>query len=263
MRKFAAALLLGAPALASPNVDLGGTIRMKVDHVRTEYGGLASVIRDTNFRLDDGNQSYLFMDTSLLWRTEKSSYRELRDKVDQHVKKQQMKKQSKGRFGGSSHRLGQPVNDNDIKLDLVYGFDYLYSGSLYVGESNMEMRLIYDTGSDIMLIEGRDCEDCLGNKYDHNTSSYHELDNPRRSFRKYGNLIHVEGRVVADQICLQNFQFCIEPFKFFMIDEQFGIPEEVDGILGLAQGFQPRAGFNMPDDYEVAETQFIETLFTA
>ena len=101
MRKFAAALLLGAPALASPNVDLGGTIRMKVDHVRTEYGGLASVIRDTNFRLDDGNQSYLFMDTSLLWRTEKSSYRELRDKVDQHVKKQQMKKQSKGRFGSS------------------------------------------------------------------------------------------------------------------------------------------------------------------
>ena len=47
------------------------------------------------------------------------------------------------------------------------------------------------------------------------------------------------------------------------MEEQFGIPEEVDGILGLAQGFAPRAGFNMPDDFEVTENPFIDTLFTA
>ena len=62
----------------------------------------------------------------------------------------------------------------------------------------MEMKLIYDTGSDLMLVEGRDCEDCLGNRYDPNTSSYYEIVNPRRSFRKYGNLIHVEGQIVQD-----------------------------------------------------------------
>ena len=55
MRKFAAALLLGAPAIAERNIDLGGTLRMKVDQIRTEHGGLASISRDTNFRLDDGN----------------------------------------------------------------------------------------------------------------------------------------------------------------------------------------------------------------
>ena len=73
MRKFAAAILLGAPATAERNVDLGGTMRMKVDQIRTEHGGLASVIRDTNFRLDDGNQSYLFADTSMLFRSETPS----------------------------------------------------------------------------------------------------------------------------------------------------------------------------------------------
>mmetsp|Transcript_11215 Transcript_11215/g.15120 ORF Transcript_11215/g.15120 Transcript_11215/m.15120 type:complete len:110 (-) Transcript_11215:1150-1479(-) len=109
-----------------------------------------------------------------------------------------MKKQSKGRLGGGSHRLGQAVSENDIKLDLVYGFDYLYSGSIYVGESNMELKLIYDTGSDMMLIEGRDCDDCLGNRYDPNTSSYYAIVNPRTTQRKYGNLIHVEGKIAQD-----------------------------------------------------------------
>ena len=73
MRKFAAALLLGAPAIAERNIDLGGTLRMKVDQIRTEHGGLASISRDTNFRLDDGNQSYLFADTSMLFCSETPS----------------------------------------------------------------------------------------------------------------------------------------------------------------------------------------------
>ena len=171
---------------------------MKVDHIKSEWGGLTSVIRDTNFRLDDGNQSYLFMDTSKLFTTEKASYRELRNKVDQYKRKEKMKKQSKGRFGSSTRHLGQPVNDNDIKLDLVYGFDYLYSGSIFLGESNMEMKLIYDTGSDLMLVEGRDCEDCLGNRYDPNTSSYFEYTSAKTNFRKYGNIIHVEGKYSQD-----------------------------------------------------------------
>ena len=47
------------------------------------------------------------------------------------------------------------------------------------------------------------------------------------------------------------------------MSEQFGIPEEVDGILGLAQGFQPRDGFNMPLDIELSPTYFLDVLFDA
>ena len=76
--KFATALLasFAAAASTSPNERVGnGTMRMKVDPVRTEFGGLTSIIRDENFRLDSGNQSYLFADPSVLWATEKTSYR--------------------------------------------------------------------------------------------------------------------------------------------------------------------------------------------
>lgn len=79
--------------------------------------------------------------------------------------KQQAEQTSK--FGAASHRLG--IND---KVDLTYGADFLYTGSMYIGESDQRMDLIYDTGSDWVLIEGRDCENCKNSKYDPNTSSY-------------------------------------------------------------------------------------------
>ena len=247
MIKFAAAILLGALAQAastSPNERVAeGTMRMNVDQVRMEHGGLTSVLRDTNFRLESGNQSYLFMDPSILFSTpKKSSYRQLKNKVEKFQRERQANKkaQSKGNNKFGAHRLGQTINENQIKLDLTYGFDYLYQGSIFVGESNMEMKLVYDTSSDWMLIEGRDCENCLGNRYDPNTSSYFDYTNPTTKQKKYGNLIHAEGKEAQDQICLQTFQWCIEPFNFFLVTEQFGIPEEVDGILGLAQGYQPR-----------------------
>lgn len=39
------------------------------------------------------------------------------------------------------------------------------------------MKLIYDTGSDWMVVEGRDCKDCMGARYDPNTSSYYTINN--------------------------------------------------------------------------------------
>lgn len=41
----------------------------------------------------------------------------------------------------------------------------------------------------------------------------------------------------------------MDPFEFFLIEDQFGIDDELDGILGLAQGFSPR-GFNLPKSYD-------------
>lgn len=58
------------------------------------------------------------------------------------------------------------------KVDVTLGFDFLYKLSVYVGESDQEMKVIFDTGSDWLVIEGKDCENCKGAKYDPNTSSY-------------------------------------------------------------------------------------------
>ena len=78
MSKFSSAALLGylANATYQPNEDLGnGTIRMSAESVRSDKGGLADVLADTRFKLDDGNQSYFFMDTSALYATENESYK--------------------------------------------------------------------------------------------------------------------------------------------------------------------------------------------
>jgi len=71
------------------------------------------------------------------------------------------------KFGAQSHRLG--LND---KANTTLNIDQLYSLSLYVGESDQEMKVLFDTGSDWLLIEGRDCDNCKGSRYDPNTSSY-------------------------------------------------------------------------------------------
>jgi hypothetical protein len=76
------------------------------------------------------------------------------------------------------------------------------------------MKLIYDTGSDQMLVEGRDCKDCLGNRYDPNTSSYYREVSPIIKGIQYGNIIHVRSKPVEDEVCLQAFQYCMTPTPF-------------------------------------------------
>ena len=53
-------------------------------------------------------------------------------------------------------------------------------------------------------------------------------------------------------ICLEKLTRCIDPFTFFLVSDQHGIPDEADGILGLALGDNPQ-GFNMPGYYTVSE----------
>lgn len=51
----------------------------------------------------------------------------------------------------------------------------------------------------------------------------------------------------------------MDPVNFFLITDQFGIPFDADGILGLAQGNTPRGGFNLPGDFQIAPL-FLDTL---
>lgn len=73
--------------------------------------------------------------------------------------------------------------------------------------------------------------------------------------------MHVKGKEVQDQVCLKSFSLCMDPLDFFLVTEQFGIPPEADGVLGLAQGYSPK-GFNLPDDFKVAPL-FLDTLYEA
>ena len=74
--KFSTALVLVSIVQAMPNFEVGkGTLRMGASSVRTEKGGLADVVRDTQFKLPAANQSYFFMDSNALFDQESSSQR--------------------------------------------------------------------------------------------------------------------------------------------------------------------------------------------
>ena len=78
MMKFSIGAVVASMAAATyqPNKEFdNGTIRMRAEHIRSEKGGLADVLADTHFKLDDGNQSYWFMDTSALYTAETESYK--------------------------------------------------------------------------------------------------------------------------------------------------------------------------------------------
>lgn len=111
--------------------------------------------------------------------------------------------------------------------------------------------MIIDTGSDWLIVEGADCPKCNGNVYDPATSSYFEEVSYRKETKEYGSFIHIEGKEVKDLVCLGKNQLCIDPFKFFLLSDQFGIPEDADGILGLAQGESPFHNTDVPINYNV------------
>jgi len=114
------------------------------------------------------------------------------------------------------------------------------------------VQVIIDTGSDWLLIEGRECETCKENRYDPSTSSYFKFLNNRTDTKEYGNKFHIRGRQVEDQVCLGFDKACITPFTWYMITQQYGIPAQVDGILGLTQGKTPREEVEFPRDFEIA-----------
>ena len=44
------------------------------------------------------------------------------------------------------------------------------------------------------------------------------------------------GKTYTDTVCIL-FSACVENFEFFFIEEQKGLNEPIDGILGLARNY--------------------------
>lgn len=226
----------------------GEGIRIAATAVSSPHGGLADVERDASFRLSVANKSFATMDTFSLLAGESEVYAQLRRDVDAMKTRlaAEWKQTQKAKFGAQQRRLG--FNDRVPQVNIL---DEYYTGSLYFGEVYQELQLIYDTGSDWLVAAGMDCKECAGRVYDYNTSSYFTMINSRKAMKEYGTILHMDGQVVEDQICLNVRNYCVEPFQWFMFSHQYGLPAEVDGLLGLAQGNFPRGTFNMDPDFEV------------
>ena len=97
------------------------------------------------------------------------------------------------------------------------------------------MDVVYDTGSDWLVVEGATCSNCEGNTYDisANIDQGKASCGTEQSNRSYGSA-SLDGVECVDEVCIL-FSACVEDFEFFYIEEQIGIREPIDGILGMAR----------------------------
>ena len=112
---------------------------------------------------------------------------------------------------------------------------FMWTGEIYMGKLS-KMDIVYDTGSDWLVVESSTCTNCEGNTYDIQPS----LDtgdavalSEENSERSYGSAFLI-GKEYTDTVCIL-FSACVDNFQFFMIEQQVGIQEPIDGIMGMAR----------------------------
>ena len=83
------------------------------------------------------------------------------------------------------------------------------------------------------MVEGSECSTCEEKTYDISTSTVARKVGADYSERSYGK-VQTTGTEWVDQVCVTE-QACINDFEFFLISEQEGLYDPVDGVLGLAR----------------------------
>ena len=62
-----------------------------------------------------------------------------------------------------------------MSIDLTNLYDLSYMAKVFVGSDKQPLDVIYDTGSDYLVIQAKDCSDCLSDTFDHETSSSYKV----------------------------------------------------------------------------------------
>ena len=122
-------------------------------------------------------------------------------------------------------RLGDSVVQT--QLDSVGGA--MWTGQVLMGRFT-PMDLVFDTGSDWLVVESNQCGNCEGNTF--NTGMSTQVGD-MMSERVYGSA-RLEGIEFQDIVCIR-FDVCVPNFEYFGIFNQTGIKEPIDGILGLSR----------------------------
>jgi hypothetical protein len=88
-------------------------------------------------------------------------------RVDAYVKKEQMKSQ-KSKLGSSSKKLSATTFDHDLNYAVVVP---MFLGEVRMGDSSKILDVVFDTGSDWLVVPDIDCDDCDGEKHDSSSSA--------------------------------------------------------------------------------------------
>jgi len=156
----------------------------------------------------------------------------------------------------NQHEQKRLKENPQVNLNNKYS-NMVYSGPAYVGSNQQKQELIYDTGSDWIVVESAACRSCFGDNFNSTTStSWEAHEETRETELMYGSA-YIEGVTGTDDVCLDSEQvYCVNKQEMFLIDWQMGIPPDVDGILGLSMG----GAFNLTHfgaDHDESE-EFVE-----
>lgn len=94
-----------------------------------------------------------------------------------------------------------------------------WTGKLFIGAKEEPMNVLFDTASDWLMLQGKDCRNCEGNPFDIKSSSSARIEatpNSERVLGASGDLV-VTGSDYADTVCIFPNK-CVDFFKLFMIE---------------------------------------------
>ena len=129
---------------------------------------------------------------------------------------------------GETRWTQQPMKNYD---------NLLYTGEIYLGTPLQENWVIWDTGSESLLVKSSACTACSGNVFDIDASSTFEyLDPAEYDSVRYLDGTFVEGQLGTDRACPVNDETACATFQFTAISDESGLRDYEDGIIGLWTG---------------------------
>lgn len=107
----------------------------------------------------------------------------------------------------------------------------MYFGPGYIGTPYQHVELIYDTGSDWIVVEAKQCATCLNNTYDSTLSTTHSRVDNDYVEHLYGSA-QLYGYDATDVFSLDSAGITeIRPFEFFEIYKQTGLVSNLNLLI--------------------------------
>jgi len=101
-----------------------------------------------------------------------------------------------------------------------------------MGSEGKVLDVIYDTGSDWLVLDTDFCDNCHDPVYDTRSSTDYRRVSRDLMSQEYGSA-SILGYNATDSISVNDAS--LEDFPWFALTEQIGIEESFDGILGFSR----------------------------
>lgn len=96
--------------------------------------------------------------------------------------------------------------------------------------------MIWDSGSEWLVVESHFCNTCAGYGYDYSSADTFTIKPNSEGERNYGSA-STEGFEAYETVCIKKLDSaCIEEYHMFVVTAQEGLPSAIDGIAGLSTG---------------------------